>query len=178
MPRKTSESARGRNASSSGSPAEIFRQMEELQKELLILAKRAEDEMESLLRLHPEPIISMLRTFASRVKATDALICLDLPQRRFVPLLGLNEIQMMEADRFQCDIALSGREMAMDFSRSRIYLPVVVFENPVAVAVFTVPKLGSNNYEGVCAAASEGICRLRAELKMTNFSESVDEAAS
>ncbi|NBW81264.1 hypothetical protein EBR21_05870 [bacterium] len=178
MPRKTSESTRSRKASSGGSPAEIYRQMEELQKEILILAKRAEDEMESLLRLHPEPIVSMLKTFASRVKATDALICLDLQQRKFVPLLGLNVIQMMEADRFQCDVALSGREMAMDFSRGRIYLPVVVFENPVAVAMFTVPKLGSGNYESVCAAATEGICRLRSELKMTHVSESVDEAAS
>ncbi|MFZ9519133.1 MAG: hypothetical protein ACO3A4_01525 [Silvanigrellaceae bacterium] len=178
MPRKTAAPARSRNASSRGTPAEIYRQMEELQKELLLLAKRAEDEMESMLRSQPEPILEMLRDFARKVKATDALICLDMRQRNFVPLSGLPEIPMLETDRFQCDLALSGREMAMDFSISRVYLPVVVFENPIAVGVFTVPKLGCNNYENVCSAASEGICRLRHELKMTRSPGTADEAAS
>jgi hypothetical protein len=179
MARKNSLMHKGKSASGTGGThADIFRQMEDLQRELLALSKRAEAELEATLRAEPQPVLNMLQEFATRVKATGAMVSFDSKVRSFSGLNGFSEIEVLSADLLQCDLALSGREMAMDFSNGRIFLPVVVFENPVAVAIFKVPALSSRSYESVCSAASEGICRLRNELKIPCGQNAVSDAAS
>lgn len=179
MTRKPSSPRKDENTNSqAGKPADIFLQMEELQRELLVLAKRAEDEVEALLLSRPEPVIEMLHEFGRRIGAVGGIVSFDPAGRSFSGLGQLHELFLLEADRLQCGLALSGREMSMDFSQGRIYLPVVVFENPIAVAVFSVPSLSSRNYHDVCAAAREGICGLRQELKVPRSTRTASAAAS
>lgn len=178
MARKIAGQKAGAKEANSARPEDIFRQMEDLQRELVVLAKRAEDEMEAILLNHPEPVIRMLQAFCSRVHATQAMVSFDSVGNSFVTLDGIQKIDLLEGDLLQCRMALSGREMAMDFTQGRVYLPVVVFENPIAVAVFKVPSLRSGSYDSVCNAARDCICELRNELKIPCGSRVVNKAAS
>jgi hypothetical protein len=179
MNRKNTNQRKTADTKTSESKAsEIFRQMEDLQREILVLAKRAENELEANLHAEPAPVLRMLESFAQRVKANGAMVCFDSRARTFAALEGYSELEIRDADCEQCDLALSGREMAIDFTGGKIFLPVVVFENPVAVAVFKLPSLNLGMYESVCAAASEGICQLRDELKMNCGNSQISGVAS
>lgn len=179
MVRKDSPSQKTqRQGGKSEGPVEIFQQMEELQRELLVLAKRAETELEALLLSEPEPVTRMLEGFAARVRATEVVVSFDPQGRDFKPLDGFKELQLLENDRQQCLLALSGREMAMDFAAGRVFFPVVVFENPIAVAVLRVPRLNTQTYVDVCTAACEGIGQLRHELRIPRQAKLITEVAS
>ena len=176
--KNTPQRKSGQSKVSESSASDIFRQMEILQREMLVLAKRAETELDAHLLVEPEPVIRMLESFARRVKATGGMVCFDSRRRDFQPLEGFSEVELLESDWLQCDLALSGREMAIDFATARVFLPVVVFENPVAVAVFSFPSLSLSMYESVCAAASEGICTLRSDLKINIGKIKISDVAS
>lgn len=179
MARKDSPTQKSqKQGAKSEGPVEIFQQMEELQRELLVLAKRAETELEALLLSEPEPVTRMLENFAARVKATEVVVSFDPQGRDFRALGGFKELQLLDHDRQQCLLALSGREMAMDFASSRVFFPVVVFENPIAVAVLRVPRLNTQTYADVCTAACEGICQLRNELRIPRQASVITDVAS
>lgn len=150
------------------SAADLFAQMELLQRELLVLAQRAEVEVETALSNNPAPVLEMLNGFAERVGAKSGSVWFGSSQSAKTELDGLSKIELENADKLQCDLALSGREMAFDFVHSRVYFPIVVFENPLAVAVFDIPGLNCSNYEDVCRHACQGISELRMKLKHKN----------
>jgi len=158
--------------------ADLFKQVENLQHELLVLAQRAEHELESMLRVAPEPIVSMLISFAQRVSATSVSLSIQGQGEKFSAITDIKELHLSESDLQQSRIALSGREMAFDFVHQRVFFPIVVFENPIAVAVVEVPGLNSRNYESVCAAASAGLGELRKQLKVSKSNEARFKSAS
>jgi hypothetical protein len=176
--KNTSQRKSDQSKSSEKKASGIFQQMETLQREILVLAKRAEQELDAHLLVEPAPVARMLESFARRVKATEAMVCFDSRSKKFERLEGFSQFAIQESDLMQCDLALSGREMTFDFANSRIFLPVVVFENPVAVAVFKCQSLSLSMYESVCAAASEGICSLRNEMKMNCGKSEISGVAS
>lgn len=171
MVRRHQNKSQGQNGqaqmSATESAASIYTQMETLQRELLVLAQRAEEEIESALKNDPQPVTEMLKVFAAATGSKAGAVWFDSACLDKEDIDGLNSLQLLDSDRLQCGIALSGREMAFDFIHGRVFLPVVVFENPLAVAVFEIPGLNSANYENVCSAACDGILLLRKQLRVS-----------
>lgn len=151
------------------SAADLFAQMETLQRELLVLAQRAQAEVENALANNPAPVLEMLKDFAGRTAARSGSVWFGSSRGVRTELAGLKALELDESDKLQCDLALSGREMSFDFVQTRVFFPIVVFENPLAVAVFDIPGLSCSNYEEVCRHASRGIGDLRTKLKPTNM---------
>ncbi|MEY4064944.1 MAG: hypothetical protein RIR26_1152 [Pseudomonadota bacterium] len=148
-------------------PNTLLSQMESLQSELLALALRAEQEIEASLRANPQPVYDLLNSFGKKAAAQSGAVWFDGVEKEGIALAGLSPVDLLPADKIQCGLALSGREMSFDFTQSRVYLPVVIFENPILVAVFQIPGLSSKNYEHVCSLAAEHICALRNQMKNT-----------
>ena len=146
-------------------PKNLISQMESLQSELLALALRAEQEIEATLKANPQPVYDRLNSFAKKVAAKSAGVWFEGVETQGIPLAGISPVDLLPADKIQCGLALSGREMSFDFAQSRIYLPVVIFENPILVAVFQIPGLSAQNYQQVCVLAAEHICALRSQFK-------------
>ena len=171
MVRRHQNKTQGQNGqaqmSATESAASIYTQMETLQRELLVLAQRAEEEIESALKNDPQPVTEMLQVFAAATGSKAGAVWFDSACLDKEDIDGLNSLQLLDSDNLQCGIALSGREMAFDFIHGRVFLPVVVFENPLAVAVFEIPGLNPANYENVCSAACEGILLLRKQLRVS-----------
>jgi hypothetical protein len=142
--------------------------METLQRELLVLAQRAQAEVEAALTSNPAPVLQMLGDFAGRAGARAGTVWFGPSSGAKTELTGLKPLELEESDKLQCDLALSGREMAFDFVNARVFFPIVVFENPLAVAVFDIPGLSCANYEEICRHACRGISDLRMKLKRTN----------
>lgn len=155
------------SAHSSDPAADLFSQMQTLQRELLLLSQRAQAEVEASIVQNPAPVIEMLENFAQGVNATAGCVWFDAAciHKREIP--ELTALELLEADKEQCGLALSGREMAFDFVNARIFFPIVVFDNPLAVAVLDIPGLSCSNYETVCRHASLGISSLRSKLRRT-----------
>lgn len=166
--KRTGQSSRksSTTGSLSGTSADLFAQMEGLQKDLLMLSQRAERDVEEGLKGNPSPLIDVLEDFSSRVGATRGACWLEASCVNRLEIHGLPPIQLCDSDKLQCDIALSGREMSFDFVQGRIFFPVVIFENPVAIAVFEIPALNSSNYEKVCLVARDGILNLREKFRV------------
>jgi hypothetical protein len=144
---------------------QLLSQMETLQSELVALALRAEQEIEASLKANPQPVYDALLSFAQKASAQCGTIWFEGVETKGATLNGMSAIELLPADKIQCGLALSGREMSFDFAQSRVYLPVVVFENPILVAVFQIPGLSSQNYQQVCSLAAEHICLLRSQVK-------------
>lgn len=172
MVRRNADKAPTPQGQSNKSPgevsAELYSQVESLQQELLLLTQRAEKEIEAALQTTPEPVLEVLQWFAGRVGAQSGAVWLDAACMHSLNIENLPALLLSNSDRMQCGLALSGREMAFDFSQCRIFFPVVVFENPVAVAAFEIPTLSSANYEHVCKEACDAICQLRSKLKTSH----------
>jgi hypothetical protein len=166
------------NISNPTKPAELIQHLEELRRDIALLSKRAETEWEALLFEHPQPVTDMLSVFAQQVSASEGMISFGPRFDTFSACATMPELFLNDSDRLQCQLACAGREMAMDFLRGRIYLPVVVFENPLCVAVFKVPQLNTANYRSVCAAACDGIGWLRRELKVSSSAHWAPDVAS
>ena len=152
------------------SAADLFAQMETLQRELLVLAQRAQAEVETALANNPAPVLQMLLEFGRKTHAQTGCVWVGVSRGAKFELTGLKSVELDESDKLQCDLALSGREMAFDFINSRVFFPIVVFENPLAIAVFDIPGLSCSNYEEVCRHACQGISELRLKLKRTTLS--------
>lgn len=160
--------------------AAIFQQMEILRREILLLNRRAQKEVEETLRLHSEPLYRIIAQLASNFSATEVSVSLQTQPNEgsFVSISGFEMPKITETDLLQCRLALSGREMHIDFVRMNIYLPVVVFENPLAVVILKVPNLKVHSYEKICALACKGIAQLREELKIQRHSHVISHEAS
>jgi hypothetical protein len=161
------------------STADVRMQMEVLRRELHQLAQRAETELESNLRELPAPILSMIGRIAKQASASSVAVFFDSSLSKSFKLDEFVPLVLAEADKLQCGLAWSGREMCFDFANSKVYLPIVVFENPIAVAVMEIPTLSSLSYENICAMACRELKSLRAKLKNCESGklDSINEAS-
>lgn len=169
----------GGNNTKHEAATDVRMQMETLRRELHQLAQRAEIELENNLRELPAPILGMVSRIAAQTDASAVGVWLDSEYAKPFTVDGVQFLSLTEADKLQCGLALSGREMCFDFSNARVYLPVVIFENPIAVAVLELPSMCSLNYEAICAIACRELKALRAELKEceTRASHSIHAAS-
>lgn len=158
---------------------DVRMQMEVLRRELHQLAQRAESELERNLRELPAPILSMVSRVAAQASASAVGVWFDLELSKLFSIEEFVFLDLTEADKLQCGLAWSGREMCFDFSNSKVYLPIVIFENPIAVAVLEIPTLSSLNYENICATACRELKALRTRLKKSEnqISDSINVAS-
>lgn len=172
MVKKTNKTTLGEQTGSqkpkSDSAVDVRMQMEALRKELHQLAQRAETELEKNLRELPAPILSMINRVATQASAAAVGVWFDLELSKSFRLDEFTFLELTEEDKLQCGLAWSGREMCFDFCNSKVYLPVVVFENPIAVAVLELPSMSSLNYESICATACRELNTLRTKLKKSD----------
>lgn len=145
--------------------SDVRLQMEVLRRELHQLAQRAEVELEDNLRKLPSAILEMVSRTAHQTSASAAGVWLDFDLTQSFYLDGISAVALTESDKLQCGLAWTGREMCFDFASSKVFLPIVVFENPIALAVLEVRSMSTLSYESICAVALRELKLLRANLK-------------
>lgn len=183
MANKTNKDRADRSFASSetnvGQTEDIRSQMEILRRELHHLARRAEVELENNLQALPAPLLEMVRHIAHQISATAVGVWIEWQFETALHLPDAAPLLLSESDKLQCGLAVTGREMCFDFANSKVFIPVVIFENPVAIAVLEVPTLSPSNYSTLCDVVCHELKQFRAQLKNCSkrFGNTIDAAS-